>query len=174
MTKAGFVPKAICPTDLHCSVSRYRILRATIFDFSSSVLVIGSDYTYRGAIIPMPEASPGHQKSAAAANQRLWSTRRVCRTLLFWYPELLSPAELHPDMRDRRAAMEFVACLQEYRADLQDLLILLAQRSGIREAALALDNAIRKELERVPASSRAQRSGHAVKRASEALTAQAS
>lgn len=122
----------------------------------------------------MPEASPGHPGSSAGAGQRRWTTRRVCRTLLLWYPELLSPAELHPDMRDRRAAMEFVACLQEYRADLQDLLILLAQRNGIREAALALDNAIRKELERVPASSRAPEVARTIGCPSEPLTAQAS
>lgn len=73
-----------------------------------------------------------------------WDSHAVCKTLVLWYPELLRPGRVHQDMQDSRKAMEFLGCLQEYPADLQDILILLAQRYGIRRATHALDNAVRR------------------------------
>ena len=97
----------------------------------------------------MTQTSPDDPFLKSEIRHRNWDSSRVCETLLLWYPELLSPSKLHEDMRNRRKVMEFVACLQEYPAQLQDLLILLAQRRGIRETAMALDNAIRKDFERL-------------------------
>lgn len=73
-----------------------------------------------------------------------WDAYFVCKTLVLWYPDILNAGEVHADMRERRAAMEFLGCLQEYPADLQDIMILLAQHYGIHKATCALDNAIRK------------------------------
>lgn len=73
-----------------------------------------------------------------------WDAHHVCKTLVLWYPELLRLGPVHPDMRASKQAMEFVGCLQDYPADLQDIMILLAQRYGVQKATLALDNAIRK------------------------------
>lgn len=122
----------------------------------------------------MTEANPDHKRIKSDAG-RAWDADSVGRTLLYWYPELLSAARPHGDMRDRRKAMEFLACLQEYPANLQDLLILLARRNGIREATLALDNAIRKELARQRSSGTTSRDAAPASDFShEALTAQAS
>lgn len=73
-----------------------------------------------------------------------WDAHIVCQTLVTWYPELLRTSSIHTDMRQPRQAMEFLSCLQEYPADLQDIMILLAQRYGVQKATNALDNAIRK------------------------------
>lgn len=121
----------------------------------------------------MTKANPAHHVSKSN-DLGAWDADGVCRTLLFWYPDLLGAANLHSDMCDRRKAMEFVACLQEYPANLQDLLILLAQRSGIREATLALDNAIRKELAKPRRSLKVRGAAPASDYSSKALTAQAS
>ena len=73
-----------------------------------------------------------------------WDAHFVCKTLILWYPDLLRLGKIHEDMRNPRQAMEFLRCLQDYPADLQDIMILLAQRYGVKKATFALDNAIRK------------------------------
>ncbi len=83
-----------------------------------------------------------------------WDAHYVCKTLILWYPGLLRSDKVHVDMRNPRKAMEFLSCLQDYPADLQDILILLAQRYGIHKATLALDNAIRKFGDEKPATGR--------------------
>ncbi|NNF51631.1 MAG: hypothetical protein HKN59_04255 [Gammaproteobacteria bacterium] len=76
-----------------------------------------------------------------------WDAHHVCKTLVLWYPELLRVGSIHVDMRQPRQVMEFLQCLQDYPADLQDIMILLAQRYGVQKATFALDNAIRRHVE---------------------------
>ncbi len=75
-----------------------------------------------------------------------WDSHFVCKTLILWYPELLHGEHEHSDMRDARAVLEFHSSIQEYPADLQDILLLLARRYGLNKTHQALDNAIRKYL----------------------------
>ncbi len=99
-----------------------------------------------------------------------WDSHAVCKTLVLWYPELLRPGKIHSDMRESRKAIEFLGCLQEYPADLQDILILLAQRYGIQRATLALDNAVRRCLEH-QAPRKSDAAGELTAEDSERLTA---
>ena len=73
-----------------------------------------------------------------------WDAHHICKTLVIWYPELLRVGAIHKDMRNPKQAMDYLCCLQDYPDDLQDIMILLAQRYGVQKAAFALDNAIRK------------------------------
>ena len=85
--------------------------------------------------------------SKLLANRRMssgWDAHFVCKTLVLWYPELLRIGPIHSDMRSPKQAMDFLCCLQDYPADLQDIMILLAQRYGVQKATYALDSAIRK------------------------------
>lgn len=104
--------------------------------------------THQGIDFAMTAASFVNKQGKQTRTNRDWEPRAVCRTLLRWYPDLMHPQKVHQDMRDSRQAMEYLACLQDYPASLQDVLLLLARKNGIREATMALDNAIRKNLEK--------------------------
>ncbi len=100
-----------------------------------------------------------------------WDTHYVCRTLITWYPKLLHGQQEHSDMNDARAVLGFLASIQEYPADLQDILLLLARRYGLHKAHQALDNAIRKYLlQRQPRRAR-NAEENASENASDRLTA---
>lgn len=75
-----------------------------------------------------------------------WDSHVVCKTLILWYPELLHNNYEHSDMREARSVLGFLSAIQEYPADLQDILLLLARRYGLNKAHQSLDNAIRKSL----------------------------
>ncbi len=75
-----------------------------------------------------------------------WDSHVVCKTLILWYPELLQNNYEHSDMREARSVLGFLSAIQEYPADLQDILLLLARRYGLNKAHQSLDNAIRKSL----------------------------
>ena len=77
-----------------------------------------------------------------------WDTHYVCRTLVIWYPKILQIEIEHADMQRKRDVLDFLASIQEYPDDLQDILLLLARRYGLTQAHQALDNAIRKYLTR--------------------------
>ncbi len=100
-----------------------------------------------------------------------WDTHYVCKTLIIWYPRLLHGQQEHADMKDARDVLEFLSSIQEYPADLQDILLLLAKRYGLHKTHQALDNAIRKYLlQRQPRRAR-NAEEDASENASERLTA---
>lgn len=103
----------------------------------------------------VPESKQLGKRSTSSG----WDAHKVCKTLILWYPELLRHGEIHPDMRDPHSALDLLNSFQDYPADLQDIMLMLAQHHGITKAAQALENAISKTTERRQRNRRATHRG---------------